>query len=97
MARSIKWSPRAKKRYQQVLDYLQENWGDRVVQKFIERTDKVLYTIAAYPYAYEASSEKIIRKAVIGKQNSVIYRIDNTSIYLLTFWDNRQDPKKLKY
>lgn len=76
---------------------MNDNWTEREVIKFIQRTDTLIKTIAENPLSFQSSSKKSIRKAVIGKQNSLFYRIDNDSIYLLTFWDNRQNPAKSKY
>jgi hypothetical protein len=38
-----------------------------------------------------------MRKAVLGKQNSLFYLVHEPEILLVTFWDNRMDPKKNKY
>ena len=97
MALKIKWSKKAKNRYQNIIEYLNDNWTEKEVIKFIQRTDSLIKTIAANPLSFQASSKKDIRKAVIGKQNSLFYRIDNDHIYLLTFWDNCQNPAKSKH
>jgi len=46
-----------------------------------------------------SGKQKNIRKAIIDKNNSLFYQVDkkNRRIYLLTFFDNRQNPKKLKF
>jgi hypothetical protein len=46
-----------------------------------------------------SGKHKNIRKAIIDKNNSLFYQVDkkNRRIYLLTFFDNRQNPKKLKF
>jgi len=37
-----------------------------------------------------------IRKAVISPQTALLYRILETQIQLLYFWDNRQDPERFE-
>ena len=97
MALKIEWSDEAENTYLDILSYLENNWSRKEVLKFIKRTETLLETILIQPYLFKASQNQLIRKAVIGKQNSLFYRIDNDRIYLLTFWDNRQNPAKSKY
>ena len=33
-----------------------------------------------------------VRKAIITKQTSVLYKVNKTHIEILFFWDNRQEP-----
>jgi len=97
MALRIKWSPRAKKRYEEILDYLASYWTEKEIREFMNRTESVLKTVELHPLGFQASARGNARRAVIGKQNSMLYRVTKTHIYLITFWDNRQDPKKSKY
>jgi plasmid stabilization system protein ParE len=97
MALKIRWSKRAKYRYEEIIEYLSIYWTEKEIIAFIKRTDQVLNYIILNPHAYKAASGKSIRKAVIGKQNSLIYRVEGSYILLLTFWDNRQNPNKNPY
>ena len=45
MAYEIIWLPKAEERYQQIVDYLQEEWNDKVVIKFIAITQQKLSQI----------------------------------------------------
>jgi len=97
MASTVRWSKEAKTTYENVIAYLKENWTDKEIITFINRTEFILTIISHQPYLYKASNHKKIRKAVIGKQNSLFYLVRGSEIYLLSFWDNRRDPKKNKY
>jgi plasmid stabilization system protein ParE len=97
MSLTVSWAKEAKATYEDVIVYLKANWSDKEVIKFINRTESVLNIISIQPYAFKASNYKRIRKAVIGTQNSLIYLVRDTDIYLIAFWDNRMDPKKNKY
>lgn len=35
MSKPIEWSPRSKQDYLNLLDYLQTEWGDKTIRKFI--------------------------------------------------------------
>ena len=97
MIYNIIWSPKAKDTYYQILEYLESNWLDREVSDFINRTEEVLSFITANPSQYIKSIKADIHKCVLVKQVSLFYRIKPGAIELLLFWDNRQDPTKLKF
>ena len=97
MALTIKWSEKATANFNDILVYLNEHWTNREVTKFIAKTNSTLTVISYQPFAFKASNYKHIRKAVITKHNSIFYLVRDTEVYLLSFWDNRMDPKKNKY
>jgi plasmid stabilization system protein ParE len=66
--------------------------GGSSAEKFVERTYKVLDTISQQPYIFKAYQEKDVRKGLITKHTSVVYRVVNDRIEVLFFWDNRQEP-----
>ena len=49
--------------------------------------------------AIDLQTKKHFRKGPVTKHNSLSYKVkpNKKEIILLTFWDNRQDPKKLNY
>jgi len=59
---------------------------------------ETINAIRKNPGIFHASiKNKEIRKAIVDKNNSFYYKIDyyQQEIHLLTFFDCRQDPKKL--
>ena len=92
----IKWTIRAKNDYTLILEYLRTNWTKKELQTFTNKTSKALFQIAKNPEIFPASKNKDVRKCVLIKQVSIYYRIKKSKIELLTFWDNRRTPKKLK-
>ncbi len=96
----IKWTSRAKTDFNKVLEYLDENWGMKEVEAFIDQTDDILTKIAENPQMFiESTKKKSVYKGFITKHNSLFYSVKHRrkEIILLTFWDNRQNPNKLKY
>lgn len=92
------WSAKAKKTYFKVLDYLYQYWSKKELIQFSKRTEIVIRAISRNPLIFPPSVKyPEIRKAIVDKNNSFYYSIDTHSnkIYLLTFYDNRQDPEKL--
>ena len=93
----ISWTIEAKITYFAILDYLQAKWSNKEVKKFVEKTQKILEQISKNPKMFKHSKNKDIHIGLITKQNSLIYKVTSKEIVLLTFWDNRQNPTKLKY
>ena len=92
MSLEIILTPNAKDTLLSIVSFIQLKWGDRSAEKFIEKTYKVLDTISQQPYLFKAYEEKNVRKALITKQTSVVYRVLHDRIEVLFFWDNRQEP-----
>jgi len=93
------WSAKARITFFKVLDYLEKNWSQREIIQFYNRTEIVLRAIKINPGIFPVSQKhKQARKALIDKNNSFFYQVDsnNNKIYLLTFFDNRQNLKDLK-
>lgn len=60
----------------------------------------ILLRIEKYPEMYTPSAKNPrVRKVAINKYIVLYYRYYSSKkeIVLLTFWHNKQDPKKLKY
>jgi plasmid stabilization system protein ParE len=87
----IRWTKKARKRYYEILEYIQDYWGMDKAIEFIDKTDDVLDNISEYPKMYPVSEkDKKLRKAVITKQSSVIYKINKDDAELIAFRDNRE-------
>ena len=93
MSFEIKFTPEAEETYDAVVTQLRQRWGDRFVMKFEDRVLKCLDTISTTPYLYPVTDENIaIRKCLLHKNCSVLYKIYDHYILIICFWDNRQDP-----
>lgn len=93
----IIWSDEALHGLNQILNYLEENWTPKEIKKFAKLLDKKLNLISNNPDLFQVSKKSNnIRKSVISKQTSLFYKVENDTIYLITLFDNRKDPKSLK-
>ena len=100
MAVIIKWANEAKKTFDKNISYLKEEWTEREIKNFVKQTNYIISRIAAYPEMYPASRKNSkIRMGAINKHITLYYRYYSSKkeIILLTFWHNKQDPKKLNY
>jgi plasmid stabilization system protein ParE len=98
MPKPIIWSPLSESDFTSILDYLQNNWDNMVVQRFIEITAGIIVQISNHPRQFPLiHKKKKVRKCVLTKHNTIFYRERKDYIDILRIFDNRQDPKKLKF
>ena len=96
MIRKVKLSKRAAKKLERLLEYLEIKWSIKVKNDFIKKLDKSLNLIQENPDYFQKSIQiKGLHRCVITKQTTIYYRYDDKFIYVVTLFDNRQDPKKL--
>jgi plasmid stabilization system protein ParE len=90
----VVWTFEAETGFAEILGYLEDEWSEREVKKFIHRVKRIVKGISSFPQMFEASpSNPKVRKAVLAKQQSLFYQIEEDRIVLLSFWDNRRRPK----
>lgn len=78
-------------------EFLIEKWSEQSNIKFLNKLDSKLKTVQSNPEAYPQSEiEPGLRKCEITKQMTVLYEVQNDTIFVLTIIDSRQDRKKIK-
>ena len=92
----ILWSAESKSDFENNIEYLLNEWGELSATNFIEEVESILEVIKANPKLYPQINYKSIRRAVIRKQITLFYLQQESSIYLVRFWNTWQDPKSLK-
>lgn len=93
----IVWSDEANNNLSRIIDYLETNWTDKELRKFFRKLEKTLQLISQYPQIFPVTHQhKNIHKCVLTKQTSIYYRFQNDKIFLITLFDNRQNPLKFK-
>ncbi|WPU97659.1 type II toxin-antitoxin system RelE/ParE family toxin [Mucilaginibacter sp. cycad4] len=97
MAKAIIWNRLASNKFNAIIAYLEQEWGENVTRNFVINTYKIIELIANYPeMGTLENKEKQIRGFVITKHNTLFYRVEEDKIILLTFFDTRQSPGKTK-
>ena len=85
----IIWSDTALNTYLHIVDYIYNEWALTEVVNFQESVEKLLAQLTVNKELCPPSKLLSYRKCVVSKQTSLIYTIHNTSIFLITFIDNR--------
>jgi plasmid stabilization system protein ParE len=95
--RTIKLSRRASKKLDKLLECLETEWSLEVKSDFIKILDKSLKQIQKYPDSCQQTDfVKGLHILVVTKQTSIFYRFDSKTISVVTIFDNRMNPEKLK-
>lgn len=92
----IKWTPRSKSDYISIIDHLHQNWTEKELMRFINKTEKVLMLISKTPHMFPVAQNKNVRKCVLTKQVLLFYAIRKNEVELLSFWGSKQDQRRLK-
>ncbi len=90
----IIWSAKAIDSFNKIIEYLEENWTEKQILSFTEKTDKTLQFLISGKIKFRTSGKKNVHEVLITKHNLLIYRIEKDSVELLLFYDTRQNPKK---
>jgi len=97
MAKEIIWSPKAKASFDKVIKYLTENWTEKEVMNFVQKTQSLIGLISKGTVKFKKSESKNICQVPVTKQNLLLYKSNEKQIELLVFFDTRQHhAKKLK-
>lgn len=94
---SVFWSDEAKLDYWNNIDYLLHKWTVKEAQQFIQKVSKTIELIQPETIVFTPTHYKKVNKVIVTKQISLFYRINSDNqIELLRFWNNYQNPEKLK-
>lgn len=89
----VVWSENAETTFDLIVLYIEAKFGVISAKKFIRKVDSVIRSISQQPYIYKSSNfNPKLRKATITSQCSLFYEINQETIQLSYFWDNRQEP-----
>lgn len=93
MILEVLYTDRSKETLQLVYDFIEYKFGEKSAEQFSLKAEKIIELIRHHPFMYKAALfDENIRVGLITKQTSLFYRVTDTSVHLLFFWDNRQEP-----
>jgi len=93
----VVWSEESLANLRGIFDYLHARWTIREIKNFSKLLDKKLKLIWDNPLLFPLS-EKLtnIRRCVVSKQTTIYYRVEQAEIHIISVFDNRKDPEKLR-
>ncbi|MBG7612037.1 hypothetical protein IU405_07225 [Polaribacter sp. BAL334] len=95
----IIWTRLANNTFTEIFENLDFRWTKKEMKEFRNLTDSMLENIKNEKISHSIIIKRLeIRKAVLHRNVSLYYKIDreNNKIYVLTFFNNRMNPRTLQ-
>lgn len=98
IAYKVVWSKKAVQGVDNIVEYLDKNWGTKITDDFLAKLSRQITLISRQPELFPlVEGKKYIRRAVLTKQNTIFYEFKNNRVEVLYVFDTRQNPDKLKF
>lgn len=93
----MNWTEESIKTLNQNTEYLASDWGNQVVNDFLDRVDEVLELVSLNPTVFPAHNAVTkVHRCIVNKRIILYFKIvDDKRVDLLTFWNTYRDPNQL--
>jgi len=96
MVKQVIWSIQAQNDRKQILEYWrQRNKSNQYSKKLNNLFKEAVKLITEYPQIGRVTDDSQARIKIV-RDYLIFYEETNDQILILTIWDNRQDPERLK-
>jgi len=93
----IRWTVEATINLESIIIYLESNWTSKELTKFFKKLEKQLLLLSLFPQAYPFSiRRRKIHRCIFSKNLTIYYTIEKEYLVLLSIFDTRQHPSKMK-
>lgn len=97
MAAKVVWSERALEDLRNIVQYLEQRWTEQEKFKFATQLEKKIGLIQNNPLTFKLSYRfEGTRECLIRKNLSVFYIVLEETVFIITLWDNRRNPTKIR-
>ena len=91
---SVRWTNQSVADLEEILQYLEENWTVKEINKFKSKLGEDIELLMKFPYLGPASkSNKYLRRFVLNKYVSIIYHFEDKTISIISLFQNVKKPK----
>ena len=95
--RKLEFSNRSLKEIRSIVDYLNAKWSERISKQFLNKLNKNLDLIQINPELFPKSENKnSLSKCVVTKQTTIVFNFNKDRISIVSVFDTRQNPNKIK-
>lgn len=89
----IVWSNEAKEAYEAIIDDILKKWPVKMALDFEQKTNHLLDRLLENKQLCPSTKSKKLRKCVIHKNVSLIYKTNRKNIEIVTFIFNKDDHR----
>ena len=80
-----------------LLEYLENEWSREARNNFRKQLMSSIDILRQSPFAFPKSEfHPEVRKPVVSKQSTVFYKVSGDIVFIITIFDNRQDPDQME-
>jgi plasmid stabilization system protein ParE len=92
--RQIIWSNQAESELYEILQfYIDRNKSNRYSEKILKSVEQLVMLLSKNPYMGKLSNNGVTR-VIVKSDFLIFYEVHLSTIEIISFWDNRQDPGK---
>ena len=96
MAKQIVWSPLARRKRSEILTFwIIKNRSNIYSKKLNKLFKEASFLISLHPNIGKPTSKDNVRFKIV-LHYLMFYELKKDKIYILTIWDSRQDPERIK-
>lgn len=90
----VLWTDHALNELEKTIEYLEINFSEKELKRLAEKIESVTELISQNPKLFPKSDKEGVYRVTILKFNTMYYRLHDDIIEILSFFSNRQNPKK---
>ncbi len=94
--RKLQFSIKSLKEILAISEYIEYKWSLKSKDKFLELLKKNIDLIELNPNLFQISDYYNLNKCVVSKQTTIYYKFNDKKIYIVSVFDTRQNPTKIK-
>lgn len=92
---SIFWTNHALTELSATLDYLNKHWTEKELKRFSKALEHTIDLISRQPLIYpESDHRRGVRRALVDANNIMYYRVERSTVQILSVFSTRQSPSK---
>lgn len=88
---TVQWTEQALDSLEDTLSKIIKKWNYQIAKEFDDEVERMITRLENNSKLCPPSKKKKIRKCVVHKNTSLVYRIKKSNIELITFVDNRTE------
>lgn len=90
------FSKRSIKEITKIANYIEEKFSLKDKTNFLNKLHLNFELILSNPETFLKSEKLNLRKCVVTKYTTIFYRVEKNTILIVSVFDTRQNPKRLK-
>jgi plasmid stabilization system protein ParE len=92
---SVRWSAQADRAAGEMAAFIASQWTEKEVKHFLDLLEEFERRVVRFPFSFPASEGYAgCRRASIHRNASVVYRVDEGIIHIVTVVDNRSSKTR---